>query len=95
MFEGGHTVDLGREAIRPRASVPRTALRQRAEDEEREADRELHATLCATARQIRPAKPDPHAFASRTCEEPIRRAAFSQLRYDAVRKLDPRIRPPP
>src|SRR5262249_14273106 len=57
-------------------------------------------TVSCTRRSARPRarydrrKLDPHAFASRTCEEPIRRAAFSQLRYDAVRKLDPRIRPP-
>src|SRR5262245_59358013 len=55
---------------------------------------ELHATLCATLRQIRPAKTGPARLRVTDLRGADRRAAFSQLRYDAVRKLDPRIRPP-
>jgi hypothetical protein len=54
----------------------------------------LHATLCATLRQIRPAKLKPHGFVVTNLRgEPIRPGAFSELWYDALRKLDPPIPP--
>jgi len=50
--------------------------------------------LCATLRQIRSAKLHPHSFVFTTQRgEPIRPGAFSKLRYDALQKLDPPIRP--
>jgi len=45
---------------------------------------ELHATFCATLREIRPAKLHQHSFVFTTLRgEPFRPGAFSELWYDS------------
>lgn len=59
-----------------------------------EACSALGVKTLKTLRQIRPAKLKPHGFVVTNLRgEPIRPGAFSELWYDALRKLDPPIPP--
>jgi len=87
-------VDLAHETARVRHRYRGRLYGKKLKTKNAKRTVELHPTLCAILRQMRPAKLHPHGFVFTNLRgEPIRPGAFSELWYDALRVLDPPIRP--